>query len=65
MKRPYDNVRGFNYIWEIEIRNTGNINKKNNFLYSVFADGLNITPSETQKELALSTARQYCQTLTA
>ena len=65
MKRLYDNIKGFNHIREIEIRNTGNKNKKNNFLYSVFANGINITPSKTQKEVALSTARQYCQTLTA
>ena len=28
MKRLYDNIKGFNYIREIEIRNTGNKNKK-------------------------------------
>ena len=63
MKTLYHNINGFNYRREIEIRNTGNKNKKNNFLYSVFANAINITPSKTQKEVALSTARQYCQTL--
>ena len=65
MSLLYYNIKGFNFIREIDSRNTGNKNKTNNLLYSVFANGINVTPLKTQKEVELSPARRYCQTVTA
>ncbi|MGL5640601.1 MAG: HNH endonuclease [Mycoplasmoidaceae bacterium] len=65
MKRLYKNIKDFDKVREIEIRNTKNNNKNGNNLYSLMVNGINVTPAKAQKEVAQSTARQYCQILTA
>ncbi|MGL5246443.1 MAG: HNH endonuclease signature motif containing protein [Mycoplasmoidaceae bacterium] len=65
LQRFYENIENLDGIKKIQIKNTGNKNKKSNFLYSVIINGINVTPAKKQKEVALSTVRQYCQILTS
>ncbi|MGL4616661.1 MAG: HNH endonuclease signature motif containing protein [Mycoplasmoidaceae bacterium] len=65
MKRLYENIKNFDKVREIEIRNAKNNNKNGNDLYSLIVNGINVTPAKIQKEVAYSTIRQYCQILTS
>ncbi|MGL5590900.1 MAG: hypothetical protein ACRDCH_02410, partial [Metamycoplasmataceae bacterium] len=65
MKRLYENIKDFDKVKEVEIRNILDKNKNNNDLYSLIVNGMNVTPARDKKEVGLSAARQYCQILTS
>ncbi|MDK2819945.1 MAG: HNH endonuclease [Mycoplasmataceae bacterium] len=51
-------------IYKIEVRHMG-FNKNKNTLFSLFIDGINITPSKIKKEVSCGAIRQYLQVLSS